>query len=560
MFGWRSLFLVAALLGTLSCGKRDMGQVQLTGGSGAGHPSADEAGRASYRYAFSAQVLDETTGLAVPNFAVTLLSQDGAVSALLNAMGDKTGVFHISRNPAAGDLAFKAIPILLTAVGHKPVVQFVDVGADCLAGQCPGSRPLAIHLAIAGAAVSFAKEAFAPLAATQKINAVGTAPLFQALIKSGKMDPEIQKLFSTAKNGDTLSNILIVLNGSHGGADLAQALLNGANAEKLKGLTTGLGTIAALLVPMLSSSHPDASAAMIAVNALLPYLTPILQKAENKGPLMSVLTTLLADPNSQQNLVNLIQSLSKNGDKTKTLQFAMATFLPLLQSLIAKKVPPATASPFETLLAKSVLDPKFAALVASLADKNIVKDEKVSLLLSYLQPLVQALSGKAAPEIAYLFNQLIQDGGLQKLKDFAKDGTAQEKFAQLIPYIEPLVKGLNSAEATKLAEALLPILASSNPAAAVRDILVKAAAGGSQAGQVIAALLPALEPLLKETSPGKQVLSAQLLQGLLNGDFTGIQVTKDLQGLPAVIVSGQAKDIFKLLQLPNVDKAVALTL
>ncbi len=553
MRGLRAWVLAMTLAVGAGCGKREMGAARLSGGSQALPGTALEASQTTYRYAFSGQILDGNTGKALPDFGVSLLSEDGSLSALVNSMGGKNGVFHISRNPHANDSAVKSVKLLITAVSHKPLVQLVQVGADCLAGQCPGMKPVPLRLAPADSP-SFARAAFAPLNATQHMASVSPGVVFQELLQSGKLDPEIQKLFGTAKNGDILGNVLVILNSAQG-ADLQQ-LLSGASSEKLKALGLFSGA-ASVLVPLLTTTAPDVSSALAAANLILPYLGPILnhQVDGKSSPLASILTTLLADPSSQQNLTSLIQAIAR-GDKKQTVQFAMATLLPLLQGLVGKKAG-TTANPFENLLLKSVMDPKFFSLISSLG--SAPKDQKLSLLLGYLQPLVQAMGGKTAPEVAYLFNLLLQDGGIEAIKSFPKDSAAVEKFAQLVPFLEPLVRGLNGSQGAKLAEALAPILSSANPAAAVRDLLFQATAGGAASGPLISGLLPALAPLLSESVPGKQLLSSQLLQGLLNGDFASLQVTKDLQGFAAVVVSGQARDIFKLAQLPNVEKVVALT-
>jgi hypothetical protein len=551
MPAWKVLVVGLALVAVAAgCGRIGPGQARLTSGKGAGVPTAEEAGQAVYRYAFSAQALDEGTGQVLPDFSVSLLSEDPAVSALMNSMGDKNGLFHISRNPGLADSAFKALPVLISAVGHKPSLQLLEVGADCVAGQCPGLKPLSLRLPKLDGTNFPSASALAPLAATQLVNASGTAALFKEMIQSGKIDSGMQQLFSGAKNGDVLNNVLVILSQGQGQdpGSLVQSLLSGASGEKLKGLTG----VASTLIPLIANTSPDTSKALLAANTLLPYLTPLLNQSGDTG-LAGVLKTLLTEGNAQQNLTNLVQAISNKQDKTQALQLAMATFLPMLQGLIAKKQG-TTTNPFQSLMLKTFLDPKFFTMIASLGDKSIPKDQKLSTLLTYVQPLLQGLGGKNAPEIGYLFNLLIQDGGLAALKDFPKDATAQEKFAKLIPYIEPIIRGLNGGEGSKLAGLLLPLLSGGNPAAAIKNLIPQDASGSA-----IASLLPALEPLLKQTMPGKQVFSAQLLQGLVNGDFAALQVTQDLQGAPAVVMSGQARDLFKLINLPNVEKVVALT-
>lgn len=565
MYRGSAFFFSAALL-LAACGAREPGAGWLTAGSNtpglAGHGSAEEAALAKYRYAFTGQVLDEKTGAALSDFSVSLLSKDGAVSTLLNGFGEKNGIFHISRNPMAADAAFRSLAVLISSPGHKPLMRLIDVGADCVAGQCPGSKAVSIKLTSSvSAGLTGAKAAFSPATVTQKMAVQGTGAAFQELVAAGKLDLEAQKILLGAKNGDVLNNVLVLLGGAPSGqsADLVQSLLSGANQDKLKGLTSG--GAASTLIPLIANSSPELSSAMLAANLILPYLTPMLnQKLQGQtGPFATMLKTLLTDPNAQQNLANLISLLgNKQADKTQTIQAALNLFLPMLQSLVAKKAG-TTQNPLESFLLRTITDPKFFDALTSLGNKSVAPDQKLTSLLTYLNPLVQGLGGQKAPELAYLFNLLLSEGGIQSLKNFPKDGTAQEKFAKLLPYIEPIIKGLNGTDGSQLSSLLQPLLTGSNPAAAVRDLLAKAGTGTGKSAEIIAALMPALDVLLKQTTPGKQVLSAQLLQGLVNGDFGAIQVTRDLQGAPAVLVSGQARDIFKLAQLPNVDQVVALT-
>ena len=71
-------------------------------------------------------------------------------------------------------------------------------------------------------------------------------------------------------------------------------------------------------------------------------------------------------------------------------------------------------------------------------------------------------------------------------------------------------------------------------------------------------LAPALDSVLAQWVPQKQLLTAQILQGLAQGDFKDLRIQEDLEGALAVVLSGRAQDIFKAAQLPNVDEMMLL--
>lgn len=50
----------------------------------------------------------------------------------------------------------------------------------------------------------------------------------------------------------------------------------------------------------------------------------------------------------------------------------------------------------------------------------------------------------------------------------------------------------------------------------------------------------------------KQIFTSQLVLGLSFGDFKNVEVLQDLKNSPALTLKGQARDIFKIAQLPNV--------
>ena len=71
-------------------------------------------------------------------------------------------------------------------------------------------------------------------------------------------------------------------------------------------------------------------------------------------------------------------------------------------------------------------------------------------------------------------------------------------------------------------------------------------------------MFPSLGSVLQENMPAKQVFAAQILQGMINGDFKGAGISKDLPSSSAVLVNARARDLFKIAQLPNVRKLMSI--
>lgn len=522
-----------------------------------GAPNFHEAGQATYRYAFSGQVLNEITKTAVKDFSVSLLSEDSGVSAVLNALGDANGMFHISRNPTTQDPLFSSLPVLLSAPGFESTIQMLDMGSDCQSTNCPGTKPVGLALKpVADAVAELSGVNVAELSTTfvrHQMEKRGVPALFKQLLSAGKLDPTVSGLLARAKNKDFIPNVLVLLKGTSAGftPDAVASLLGSVGGEKVR----GLAGMTSSLVPLIANSSPEVGSALLSVNSLLPYLTPIVGAVGDKqaGPLGQVISGLVVGKNAEENLLNLASQMQGNSNNPK---LAMASFVPLVQNLVAKK-PNASALPFANILTSSLKDPNLLNFIGVLGKKGAAADAGLPLLATYLQPLVQGLVGKNAPEIATLLNQLLQKDGLMAIKEF-KSLPDQQKFAKLLPYIEPLIQGLNSKDSTALAGVLIPLVSSGNPALALRELLTKGSGNNETKAKFASLLFPSLQGLLGQTVPGKQLFTAQLLQGLLSGELKDLRVIQDLQGAPALVLSGQAMDLFKIAQLPNVAKVISL--
>jgi len=309
---------------------------------------------------------------------------------------------------------------------------------------------------------------------------------------------------------------------------------------------------------------------MMAVNVGLQYLGPIIsqmmQRGQSQGsgggrvnPFIGILSAFLNQGSLGQNLNSLGNSL---GSVQNTQKPSLAAFLPfLMQGLGGGKI---------NFQNSNQQNPISAILTLALKDSNLFNQLKlpsqgsndISKVLPFMQVLIQGFSGQQSPQLMTLFNSLLQgtQGGnpIDILKNLPQNSGQMAKFGQLLPYLEPLINGLNSGgdQQQALTEFLIPLLGQNNPASSILD-LINVTKGGNST-DVASALFPALDEMMSEWVPGKQVFVTQLLQGLMNGNFRKIQVTRDLQAAPALLLSGQASDIFKLLNLPNVDRIIAL--
>ena len=357
---------------------------------------------------------------------------------------------------------------------------------------------------------------------------------------------------SGSQTGNTVSSLL----GSVTNPQLQSLISSVGGASGLANILSGVqsGKGIASLLPALTGGASGVGGALTAVSALLPYLKPILQTSSSTatGPLGQVLAGFLSNP--QANLSSILNLVQPSAGGQSGAQLAAAGLLPLVQGLLSS-VPSAsgTQHPFLSILQNALNNPGVLQSLTSGTAATTTASQGVSSLLTYLQPLLQGLAGTNQSELATLFNSLVQGGGLDAIKNIAQN-PSQDTFAKLLPFIQPLVSGLNSGDAQALTSLLAPVLSSSNPAGTLQSLL--ASGGGSNVLQVASTLFPNLQTVLQQAVPGKQLLGSQILQGLLSGSLKNVSVQSDLPGASGVVVSGLASDIAKLAQLPNVQQVL----
>lgn len=532
----KGLWALVFLLLLSACTEQRFDVSQFPNGKGEGIPTGKEAAEATFRFAFSGQVVNAATGDPVKQFSVQLAGYDSSVNSILNALGDRNGIFHISRTALNEEASYRSIPVVITASGFEPRVQMVDLGSDCDVWLCAGAKPTLLSL-----------KPIAQEGTTQSKSAPSTRETSEAIV-----------FFSDMTNGNRTE-------------ELVSGLLAGINSDSFKNLSGALMGTAPSLIPVMTAKNPQVSNALLSVNTLLPYLTPILvHMAKNSGeksPMGSILTTLLTNKDFQSNMLSLLASYPMPGPSGKKQpQLAMASLMPLVEGFL-RSVKAGDQAPFSTILSAALKEPRFMMLLTREGDDEYLKKishnskrkrQSTQLLMAYLQPLLQGLLGKQAPEVASLFNDLVKDSNLFRLRDLLKDADAKEKYAKLLPYIEPLIAGLNSKDAKALARLLEPIVSHRNPSLKLASFLTSTTSRNSNVAIVAAALFPALNQVLTKYVPDKQLFTAQLLQGLVNGDIKNVNILQDLKGSPAVVVSGTEGELAKISQFQNVQSLVAL--
>lgn len=521
---------------------------QLSSGS-VGYSSYSEAGRETYRYAFSGQILDETTKVPVPKFSVELVGDDPAIATILNSLGDERGLFHISRTAATETMQFATVPVIISASGYEPFVQMVDLGSDCLNVGCPEVRPTPFLLKPVPATQSPNR----PLSA-KKIQEIitqkGIPGLFRDLINLGKWDAKTRVELSQARNAELLTNVVIFLKVPDRRsviADLNAIFKDGEERRLSKIPVTWTGR--SHEVVEIAREHREVASSLLAVGELLPYLNGIAPKLSvgEGGPLAGLVHRFLSEKDTEAQLAAMVM---KSKAETKS-ELAMASLMPLLQGWISKGN---SSTAYEGFLNRALSETTNMEWLSS--DSFRSTDDDISLFIKYLQPLAQAFVGKQGVILMRDFNRLIAGEGLKNLHAF--DG-ARAEFMALAPYVIPLVRGLGSQDAKRLTRALYPILQRKDPALVIRNIIVRMDTMESEKrSRVIATLFPAAGDWAQQAVPAKQILASQILAGLYFGDFKEVHVTQDLLGGRAVVVSAQARDIFKLTMLPNVEKILIL--
>jgi len=552
---WSGFVVVAALL--LGCGGGSRNGFVAGHSNRKGNLTFHEAGEASYRFALSGQILDEATQSPIPNFSLSLLSSDSAVTSVINGLGNVNGLFHLSRNPSIRDDLFAQLPVLISAAGFEPIVQNLDLGADCKAEPCTETRPLKLLMKARSLAQTEPTSFPAFSAVTKLMEEKGISTLFKAMTSQGKADAAITGDLARANNRDLLTNVLVVLKPTSPGTapDVVAKLLGSVPADALKSLASANAGMASALVPLLSSTNPKLGHQLVGISGALSYLSPLMGTVSDHetGPLGQIVAGLLTGPDTDKTWMSLAQALQ--AQRTQP-QLAMPMFLPFSFGT-ANDTSSGEIFPFANAMKSSLRNPSLLNFISSLAKPGQTGTASQRLLLQYAQPLLQGLVSKNAPEIATLLNSLVQQDGLMAIKDFATLAN-HEKFVKLAPYLEPLIRGLNSQDSPHLAAALMPFLEQKNPALALRELLTKGSGNLATKGEVAAAIFPALPAILNQAVPAKQIFSAQLLSGLVSGDLSDVKVTQDLSGMAGLILSGQARDIFKIAQLPNVERLMAL--
>jgi len=508
-------------------------------------PTAEEAGNTSYRYAFSAQVTDAATGEPVPDFSVAVSGTQGTTT-IINPLGETNGVFHLSRT----DGEATTVPLVITAPGYEPVIQPVAVTADCSGSSCVGARPAAIELTPRAVETTPATLTPASALASTEPAPKGTGLLrrLASLKQSGKISgafaavlaPAMSAATTSAASPASLSKLLVLLKpkASDPTGQTTTGVLGSVKNEKLGKLVQLMTTVGMTALPLIASTNPEIGAALSAVKVLLPYFQPMLSglgqgKAGGMGQLIAGL--LAAAPATGTPSLG-----TGSGSQWASL------LLPMMQGLTGGK----PGNPLEFVLA-NLLKP--AGQTSTQPQTQL--PSQLAGILPYLQPLIQGLAGQNGTQLSMLFNQLVGTQGILGVRDLAKSPDASQTFAALLPFLEPLTRGLNSENAQSIAASLTPLLQSSNPASAVRSLLTRAGSGERPSvATMLSALFPAAQSLTSGAIPNKQLFAAQLLQGLLGSSLTNVKILEDMKSLPGVVISASPSDVLKIAALPDVEK------
>jgi len=107
----------------------------------ASEPNAAEAAKLPFPYAFSAQVFQKGSMDPVTRFSISMTGDPEKTVQIVNPLGSRNGLFHLTRLPKTTDPQFQTVSIIISAQGFQPLLQVVDLGADCLEALCPGVLP-----------------------------------------------------------------------------------------------------------------------------------------------------------------------------------------------------------------------------------------------------------------------------------------------------------------------------------------------------------------------------------------------------------------------------------
>lgn len=511
--------------------------------------SAAEAREARYQYAFTAQVVDAESLRAIPDFSVDALDRLPVAATILNPMGDSRGLFHLSRAYRPSEPEVISFPLLISAPGREPVIEWVDFRTDCDGGNCPGEKATLIGLRpLRQAGPPSGPVSLSP--AAQALRSQGLGALLQSALARHKLDPEARRALSSGAS-DATARVLLLLGGTSGQTvpGLVAGLLGGSTGSQLPG---GLGGALLSLLPLLVSTSPEAAAAFAAVSQILPYLKPVLEQMKSNGKGGKLVDLLLAMAGGNQSTNPWVAALAALLQQSKPAwgQWAMGSLLPLLQGMASGKTQGGAAS---DLLAKLLQDPAFQSLLAN------PKGADATAVLQAVLPLLHGLVGGNGAELVQLLNRLLagKSDPLQALKDFPSSGADLDRYGRLIPFLAPLIDGLEGGQGKSLAAWLAPLLKSKNPGAALRAWAL-GNLSVDRTSPLLKALYPGLSRILRDTVPEKQLLASQLLSGFLGADLSDLAIEADVPGASAVIVRGNVRDLLKVAQLPNVVRMLGL--
>jgi len=543
-----------------------------------------------FKYAYSGIIFNDSTDQPITNFSIDLITEDPAISSVINALGNLEGLFHISRNPEGNQPIENEVPVLISAPGFESIIKKISLGYDCQTANCLGTLPnrflLKPELDVASLDPLVSAITLLAKSVDESISSQGALTIFNDLLQKGKIDSQLQNLLSSSNNGDQLTNILVLLNGAVGdsanAAELVSSILANISDVSVDNLVSKLPILRDKgfnsFSPLLAGTSPDLSSALVSANMLIPYLKPIIDQAvaKNPSPALKVLQGLLDDPNVANNIVKLADELKKiKAGETSSAQFASAGFLPFLGDLasgFSQNQP--TAIAYDDILTNSlrnkaladVLKKREQDLAAAANDPDeLLKIQKriwfanlMQTIGPMIQPLIQGLLTKQAPALAPLLNQVgSQSNPAQLAANFLEQGGANQ-FAKILPYLEPVISGLSGEQQAALSAFLTPFLKKEDPSKTFQNFFSEQNGNLAQLAEAASALFPGLTEVLNQKVPSKQVFTAQLIQGLLDGSFKNLSVVKELQGASAIVISGRARDIFKIAQLPNVQKVIAL--
>ncbi len=503
----------------------------------------------TYPFAFSGKILDSKSRQPIPRYGVDLLGMDSATNAVIDALGTQRGLFHISRNPTPS--MYGTLPILITAPGYESSLEVVDLGADCRTRGCPGMKPAAFYLKSREAPASVAALP-ASLFSPSSIREISEEGSLSESTHYEKLSDTLVK--SIANNKAEYSKIVVLLQPAASYTTIIHNLLatirSKASNEKIVENSPSLEH----RLSELSHKDPMLHYYLRHIGELFVYLMPLRRELEKSPPQsMGRVVASLLNPVELSSLGYFVSALE---DKKKA-QIAMPSLLPIPTAHFAPN--PRSRCPYEGLIIAALKDSHFhSTAIKELS--NQVKHQAfdvVALISGSLGSLIQALLGKGGPEITMALNTVVTGPDpISKIKEVVKSGKPVGNVAKLIPYLKPLAIKLEGKNGKALADFLGPLLKAKNPAKAISDLLTKN--NHSHFADLAFSIFPTLPTVIQSYVPPKQLLIAQLLQGLIHQDFKEIRVLSDLKGSPAVLLQAFPKDILKLAQLPNVEKILAV--